>query len=44
MNRINELFGYENEKPFAPMSNADKMNENKIFGDLMNLARQKTND
>ena len=44
MNRINELFGYENEKPFAPMSNADKMNENKIFGDLMNLARQKTNN
>lgn len=44
MNRINELFGYETEKPFASMSNADKMNENKIFGDLMNLARQKVND
>lgn len=44
MNRINALFNYETEKPFAPISNAEKMNENKIFGDLMNVARQKIED
>lgn len=44
MQRINELFNYETEKPFASMSNAEKIDENKIFGELMNLSRKNIND
>lgn len=43
LNRINQLFGYENEKPFAQRSNTEKMNEDKAFKEMLGLAR-KLND
>lgn len=39
MERINQLFNYEHEKPYASRSNEERINENATFGEMMNIAR-----
>lgn len=39
VNRINQLFGYESPKEFARSTNQERINENKSFKDIMDLAR-----
>ena len=41
VSRIQELFDYKSSHDFAPRSNAERINENKDFQDIMDLARGK---
>lgn len=41
VNRIQELFDYKSSHDFAPRSSAERINENKDFQDIMDLARGK---
>lgn len=41
VNRIQELFDYKSSTDFAPRSNSERINENKDFQDIMDLARGK---
>lgn len=41
VNRIQELFDYKSSADFAPRSNSERINENKDFQDIMDLARGK---
>ena len=41
VNRIQELFNYKTSTEFAPRSNAERINEDKDFQEIMDLARGK---